>query len=120
MYNYTNSTLVSQVNCDVYSGWFDCSREALRLAVDDECLQVEIESYWKREPNGEIRIVKVGALVLGLIYGEVPDLLTIQDWVIDFEDRLNEIAADYDRDTTWYLEDQAILAELAQLRREQG
>lgn len=106
-YNYTNTTLVSQINCDAYQGWIKRHRAALRRAVDDDDLQVEINRFWEREPNNEVRIVRIGSVVLGLIYGKVPDLFTVQDWVIEYEDRMNEIAADYERETTWYLEDRA-------------
>ena len=55
----------------------------------------------------QVRIVRIGSVVLGLIYGKVPDLFTVQDWVIEYEDCMNEIAADYERETTRYLEDRA-------------
>ena len=107
IYNYTNTTRVFEVDVYVYFGWLPATREELRLAIDDAEMQVGIDDYWHREPNGEVRIARIGSMALGLIYGEVPDLLTVQDWVIEYEDCMNEIAADYERETTWYLEDRA-------------
>lgn len=119
-YFYGQTTLFSSITVTTFDLWQPTHLASLLATIDDAECEAQIKAWAERDRWTTVQVAAIGSVVIGYIYKEAPDFFTLRDWVDEFENTMNSIAEDYERETTWYFEDQIILAELAQVRREQG